>query len=343
MSSEILLSICIPTYNREKYLRELLDNIFHQLNNIKDSNVEICISDNASTDNTQQMVFQYQKTYTNINYFRWDKNMGADNNYLKVVEIAHGEYCWLFGSDDMISNGGIAKILSEIKENHDIYLVNNIVCDINMKPLKKSEIIKHSIKTKVFNFNTDNNLLYYLKSLNNNMGIFTYLSAIIVKKRQWNLINFDISFIGSAYAHSYILLSMLKNNITLKYIDAYIVLYRGCNDSFAMQGMVNRIRIDCDGYKILFTTVFNKKNSKIINYYKDILKKTWSYNSLSSIYEMLSDNNDRELLISITKETHNYLLIYSISFFYYMYRKFFKKFLQKMNIHQKLVELLFYK
>jgi len=339
----IPLSICIPTYNREKYLRELLDNILHQLKNIKNSNVEICISDNASTDNTQQMVLQYQKTYTNINYFRWNKNMGADNNYLKVVEIAHGAYCWLFGSDDMISNGGIAKILSEIKENHDIYLVNNIVCDINMTPLKKPEIIKHSIKTKIFNFDTENKLLYYLKSLNNSMGIFTYLSVIIVKKQQWNLIKFDISFIGTAYAHSYILLSMLKNNITLKYIDDYIVLYRGCNDSFATQGMVNRIKIDCDGYKILFNTVFHRKNYKIINCYKKILKRTWSHNTLSSIYEMLSDNNDRKLLISITKETHNSLLIYSMSFFYHIYRKFLKKFLQKTNIHQKLVELLFYK
>lgn len=341
--NNILLSICIPTYNREKYLRELLDNIFHQLNNIKDSNVEICVSDNASTDNTQQMVFQYQKTYTNINYFRWDKNMGADNNYLKVVEIAHGAYCWLFGSDDMISNGGIAKILSEIKENHDIYLVNNIVCDINMTPLKKPEIIKHSIKSKIFNFETDDKLLYYLQSLNNSMGIFTYLSVIIVKKQQWSLIKFDISFIGTAYAHSYILLSMLKNNITLKYIDDYIVLYRGCNDSFATKGMVSRIKIDCDGYKLLFKTVFNIKDNKIINYYKEILKRTWSHNTLSSIYEMLPDANEKKLLISITKETHSSLLIYFISFFYYIYRKNFKVFLQKLNIHQKLIKLLFYK
>ena len=45
------LSICIPTYNREQYLKQLLDCICNQLKDVEEKVVEICVSDNASTDN----------------------------------------------------------------------------------------------------------------------------------------------------------------------------------------------------------------------------------------------------------------------------------------------------
>ena len=215
----IQLSICIPTYNREKYLKELLDCILNQLKDIEDGIVEICVSDNASTDNTQSMMLEYQQKYNNITYFRWDKNMGADMNYLKVVEIAHGKYCWFFGSDDLMVDGAIKKMLEEIKEDCDIYLCNTIQCDQIMNKKKLSIMLKTNIPASVFYFGKDTQILNYLKSINNKSvnAIFTYLSSVIVKKQQWNSIEFDKSFIDTAYAHTYILLSLLKRKKIIYY------------------------------------------------------------------------------------------------------------------------------
>ena len=151
----IQLSICIPTYNREKYLKQLLDCIERQLQDIEKNIVEICVSDNASTDNTKQVIQQYQQKYNNITYFRWDKNMGADMNYLKVVEIAHGKYCWLFGSDDFMIDGAIKKMLEQIKEDCDIYLCDSVKCDINMNRLYTCSMFHKSVSNNLFFFKTD--------------------------------------------------------------------------------------------------------------------------------------------------------------------------------------------
>ena len=339
--NNIQLSICIPTYNREKYLKELLDCILNQLKDIEDNVVEICVSDNASTDNTQSMILEYQQKYNNITYFRWDKNMGADMNYLKVVEIAHGKYCWFFGSDDLMVDGAIKKMLEEIKEDCDIYLCNSIKCDRDMNKLYKCGMFHKNVSNNLFFFKTDKDIVHYLKSINLKSveGLFTYLSVIVVKKQQWNSIEFDKSFIGTAYVHTYILLSLLKKNIILKYINESIVMYRGDNDSFAYDGLANRIKLDFDGYKKLFTTVFSH-NKDLSDYYKIILRKYYSSTFIAGIYQN-SNESDKKLLLSFIKETHCVYKIKFISIFYSLYRKCLKQFLQKINIHNKIVKLLF--
>jgi glycosyltransferase involved in cell wall biosynthesis len=58
-----ILSICVPTYNREKCLRRLLDSIVFQKEFIDTNDVEVVISDNASTDSTKELVNEYVKKY----------------------------------------------------------------------------------------------------------------------------------------------------------------------------------------------------------------------------------------------------------------------------------------
>jgi len=119
MVNNPLLSICIPTYNRAEFLKDALDSIITQIN--ENNNVEICVSDNASEDNTEDLVIEYQrKSPIPIIYHKNEKNMGADYNFMKAVEIANGEYCWLLGSDDIIEEGGVDTILIEIENNPDV-------------------------------------------------------------------------------------------------------------------------------------------------------------------------------------------------------------------------------
>ena len=191
-----------------------------------------------------------------------------------------------------------------------------------------------------FFFKTDKDILHYLKSINLNSveGLFTYLSVIVVKKNQWNSIEFDKSFIGTAYAHTYILLSLLKKNIILKYINEPIVMYRGDNDSFAYDGLANRLKLDFNGYKKLFTTIFFS-NKEISNYYKIVLRKYYNYYLISRcFYEMCK--KEKISFIDIVKDTHNIKVIYFVSTIYGIYKVIFKKILKKLNIHQKLLNFI---
>ena len=86
----ILLSICIPTFNRCKLLDRLIKSITEQesFNN----SIEIIISDNCSTDNTKRIVSKYLLSYNNIRYYRNDENIGMEKNIAKVLSLGNGKF-----------------------------------------------------------------------------------------------------------------------------------------------------------------------------------------------------------------------------------------------------------
>lgn len=89
MKKKPILSICIPTYNRAKHLKKTLDSIV--LQKAFGEDVEIIISDNASTDETEQVARSFCEKYDNIMYYRNEQNV-RDKNYPLVLSRANGLY-----------------------------------------------------------------------------------------------------------------------------------------------------------------------------------------------------------------------------------------------------------
>ena len=108
-NNNVKLSIANPTHNGAKYIREALDSIICQLNDI-DEEIEIVISDNASTDQTPEIIKEYQRKHAFIKYFRNEENLGADRNFDLAVRRSTGEYVWLFSDDDKIVLNAIEKL-----------------------------------------------------------------------------------------------------------------------------------------------------------------------------------------------------------------------------------------
>ena len=90
MNEKPLLSICIPTYNRADYLSKSLDSLVC-LPEFSSTEVEVIISDNASTDGTKEIVKRYSDKYRNIYYYRNDENI-KDGNFPTVIKLAHGTF-----------------------------------------------------------------------------------------------------------------------------------------------------------------------------------------------------------------------------------------------------------
>lgn len=126
MESQYLLSICIPTYNRAPYLKQCLDSLVCQPEFLK-GDVEIVISDNASTDGTMILIKNYQKKYKNITYHRNTKNIGIRNIGL-VATMAHGMFCKL-GNDNLIyqndSLNYFCKIINKYQETKPLLWFSN--------------------------------------------------------------------------------------------------------------------------------------------------------------------------------------------------------------------------
>ena len=118
-----VLSICIPTFNRADYLRDCLQSIFQKNDNLQE--IEVCVSDNASTDNTVAVINDFRR-YNNFSYQRNEDNLGIPMNFLKVTSMASGRYIWLLGDDDVVTTDGISHILNTVKDHRgvDFFLFN---------------------------------------------------------------------------------------------------------------------------------------------------------------------------------------------------------------------------
>ncbi len=82
------VTIGMPVYNGGKYLAEALDSILAQTY----QDFELVISDNASTDHTEQICRTYAQGDTRVRYYRNERNLGAPRNHNRVFELSTGEY-----------------------------------------------------------------------------------------------------------------------------------------------------------------------------------------------------------------------------------------------------------
>lgn len=109
--SEIILSIVIPTRNRAQYLKQMFDSICPQILAYGKNSFQIVIANNASEDNTEQVVEQIKDVYgITIEYYRHIKNIGLQNLDF-VASKAIGKYSLLSGDDDIYAPNFISTIM----------------------------------------------------------------------------------------------------------------------------------------------------------------------------------------------------------------------------------------
>lgn len=119
------LSICIPTYNRAAHLANCLNSII-LCNSQSDFKFQICVSDNNSTDGTEEVVRGAQSS-VDIKYHKNSSNLGIPRNFLNVVSMADGDFVWLIGDDDLLMPNAIAELYKLIDEHPrvDFFYVNS--------------------------------------------------------------------------------------------------------------------------------------------------------------------------------------------------------------------------
>lgn len=106
-----LLSICIPTYNRCEYLKNSINSIVEQPE-FKSGDVEVVISDNASTDGTEVLCRKYENQYKNFKYFCNSENV-VDRNFPLSLSRGKGVLRKL-GNDTLIYYPGSLKRICEL-------------------------------------------------------------------------------------------------------------------------------------------------------------------------------------------------------------------------------------
>jgi abequosyltransferase len=245
------LSICIPTYNFGSFIGHTLESILPQCSPA----VEVLVFDGGSTDDTADVVQEYSRRHDALRYVRQERRGGIDRDMARTVELAQGEYCWLFSSDDLMRPGVLALVLAEIASQHDIYLGGLTTCDLHMKVLREHPVLD-AARGAAFRLQEPQERRDYFRRALTTTAFFSFMGSIIVRRRRWLDGELEPQFVGSYWAHVVRLLRLMPAGLTVKYLRDSLLLKRGGNDSFMDKGIAHRFAISIDGYQRIADAVF---------------------------------------------------------------------------------------
>ena len=145
------VSVIIPIYNAEKYLRKTLDSILVQT--YKD--IEIVLVDDCSNDDSANIIKEYIQKYPELVYFLQETNQGAGAARNKALELATGQYVAFLDSDDIWYPNKVAKQLELMKKRNCPFSYTAIeMIDENDNLLKNKRNIKETCDYKYLLHNT---------------------------------------------------------------------------------------------------------------------------------------------------------------------------------------------
>lgn len=136
------VSVLIPFYNSEAYLKTCIDSILNQTY----QDFELILLNDGSTDKSEEIVKSYNDK--RIKYYKNEKNLGPAGSSNKLIELASGEYCVRVDSDDICFPERVEKQVHFLDENKNIALVGTWIRLYNALPART---LKDKIKKVIIN------------------------------------------------------------------------------------------------------------------------------------------------------------------------------------------------
>ncbi|SHJ13956.1 glycosyltransferase family 2 protein [Parasporobacterium paucivorans] len=179
MESVKILSICMPTYNRNEHIMRQLKFILSEFAPYRDE-VEILVSDNCSEDDTAKNLQDLRKQNKTFTYWVNKENIGFIGNTRKLAKKAKGRYIWFVGDDDIITHGIADAIFGVFYSGNDVGLIamnHNFFmgeytpgCSKSVINFPKGGLHKNGKKAAVDIFVR-------------NDGVLMFITAVIMKKK----------------------------------------------------------------------------------------------------------------------------------------------------------------
>lgn len=269
-----LVTIIVPIYNAEKYLKECVESILCQTY----KELQIILVNDGSTDNSLDICSDFSKRDSRIELIN-QKNTGVSSARNLGIEASKGEYIYFIDSDDYLDYSTIEKLLNTIKlSNADIcvlmkYTIKPVSPDIiNCTKLGKCEAIRE----------------LFLLRFPSSLWAYLYKKEVLKDIR----LNNDIHFFED-FEFNY---RVLKNidNIALSYDNLY---YYRAHELSTNNQLFNKKRITCLQIFDLHKESINKSDCNIAPY--SIFFR--SHFIISVIINIIKSNNVDKKYITITK------------------------------------------
>lgn len=218
-----LLSICIPTYNRSRFLDETLSSVEASLRE-GSAHVELIVSDNASPDNTTEVLETWRSRILNFKTHRHPENIGGEANFYFLLNNASGRYVWVLGDDDKMAPELIRELTERLLTNPDAVFCNYSVHSVDFS-------IKHYGS---FFFSRESKLFHSRSEVLESCGVgASFISAIVLKTdnvRRVSKSEYDkykacgLSFLYAVYAS-------LQPDCRVEYLGKPLIYCRGNNSN----------------------------------------------------------------------------------------------------------------
>ena len=206
----VVLTIAIPTFNRRPRLQRCLITLMEQ---VAGKPVELLVSDNASSDDTQPFMEAFCLEHPEVTYIRNPENIGPDKNFLNCYNCASGEYVLLLGDDDVFLPGAIDAIIEALRRKPVMLHLNT--CNIlSQEPLSYNAPRYPEGDMLILKDATD---------MLETMGIFvTFMSSFILRNDLVREVENKEQYIGTYFIQSHIALK------TMRAEGEYIFVRKNC-------------------------------------------------------------------------------------------------------------------
>ena len=257
--SKPLVSIGMPVYNGADFLHSAFESLLAQ----DYDNFELIISDNHSTDSTQEICLDYAAKDKRIRYLRNEMNVGPKNNFNKVFELSRGEYFMWHAHDDLREPSYISSCLEIMEMNPNVILCCSSTLLNEDGNLRKSE---EDFSTVGMSLNRR-----FRKILWNNTcsSIYGLIRSSVLKKTELfkdtvspdNLLLAELSLLGEFYQLPLFLFNeKIKRRDIFQRIGGILDLYLPNRDRYIYLPF---IRLAVEHWKLIQKSRLEKKEKLI--------------------------------------------------------------------------------
>jgi abequosyltransferase len=141
------LSVCIPSYNRARFLPPLLESIASQ----HDDSIEVLIREDSSVEREQIRICvdNFRKRMP-ITYIENSQTLGYDGNVRACIRTASGKYCLMMGNDDLLCEGTIPELKKVIDAYPSIGVITRAYKIFKGSPNNVQQTIVHFKQSRLF-------------------------------------------------------------------------------------------------------------------------------------------------------------------------------------------------
>lgn len=318
-----LLTVVCITYNQEKFIRDALDSFLAQKT---DFPFEVLVADDASTDDTPNILKEYEKKHGHIIKVIYRKdNLGAMKNYLATLSQVHSQYVIYNEGDDYFSDPHKLQKQVGFLETHPDYAVcfhpvrfhyedGSLPDGVFPKPEERFNKTKLSLKDLLIqNFMSTNSVMYRWRFVEENLlDVFSpsilpgdyYLHLLHAQKGEIGFIDEEMS-VYRRHAESIWWDSLNPEKLHIRY----------CNEIFGFYYAVYENITGCDKayYTTALTSVFDtlvtslRKHDRMGNL-KGVFEKhpefaVERYAELAGAYEKLREQKERKSIKKRVKDS----------------------------------------